>query len=163
MINKQNLWFISLFSLILVLSVYYLTLKDTNLESLTTMNNETSPQMEVTESSYLVALRVESDEELLSTMNELQTVLNDTKTTLEEKNDAYETLKELNLNKGKESELEKLIKSEYQLESFIKINGDKISVTIASLDHNSELANKIINTLQKKYDKQMYITVKFKK
>ena len=34
MINKQNLWFISLFSLIMVLSIYYLTMSDDTLSTL---------------------------------------------------------------------------------------------------------------------------------
>ena len=37
----------------------------------------------------------------------------------------------------------------------------EISITIASKEHNKELANNIIREVQKLYDKQKYITVKF--
>ena len=161
MVKKQNLWFITLFSLILVLSVYYLSMKKENLDDLTVLKDTAT--INTLDNSYLVSLRVSDDEALLKTMEELENTLNDnTKSTIE-KNEAYETLKELNINKGKEMELEKLIKEKFDLNSYIKISGDKINVTIASDDHSKELANKIINEVQNKYEVQKYITVKFKK
>ncbi|MBO4245294.1 MAG: SpoIIIAH-like family protein [Bacilli bacterium] len=161
MVKKQNLWFITLFSLILVLSVYYLSMKKENLDDLTVMKD--SATINTVENSYLVSLRVSDDEALLKTMEELEATLNDnTKSTIE-KNEAYETLKELNINKGKEMELEKLIKEKFDLNSYVKISGDKINITIASDTHSKELANKIINEVQNRYEMQKYITVKFKK
>ncbi len=163
MIKKQNLWFITLFSLILVLSVYYLTLKDTNLDNLAILKNTDTPTINTVENSYLVSLRITDDEKLLKTMEELQTTINNEEASVLEKNEAYETLKELNLNKGREMELEKLIKEKFALDSYVKIVGDKINVTIASDEHSKELANDIINTVQNRYQVQKYITVKFKK
>ena len=58
MINKQNLWFLTLFSLILVLSVYYITMPsellksnngDYNLVNKDESNDETSPTITITE------------------------------------------------------------------------------------------------------------------
>lgn len=163
MIKKQNLWFITLFSLILVLSVYYLTMKDTKFEDLTILKETEKPTINTVENSYLVSLRVTDDEKLLKTMEDLQTTINNSEASVLEKNEAYETLKELNLNKGKEMELEKLIKEKFNLNSYVKIVGDKINITIASDEHSKELANNIINEVQNKYEVQKYITVKFKK
>ena len=39
MINKQNLWFVTLFSLILVLGIYYVTMKDESLTVLSGVND----------------------------------------------------------------------------------------------------------------------------
>ncbi len=163
MIKKQNLWFITLFSLILVLSVYYLTMKDTKFEDLTILKETEKPTINTVENSYLVSLRVTDDEKLLKTMEDLQTTINNSEASVLEKNEAYETLKELNLNKGKEMELEKLIKEKFNLNSYVKIVGDKINITVASDEHSKELANNIINEVQNKYEVQKYITVKFKK
>lgn len=162
MINKQGLWFVTLFSLILVLSIYYVTIKDEDLLSMTT--NAVSSESEVvetTESSVLVSLRVQEEEEMMKEMEDLQTILLDDTATLQEKNDAYNSLQTLNTNKGKEDKLEKKIKDTYQLESFIKIKNNQINVTIASKEHNSTLANNIIRTIQEEYEQKMYITVKF--
>ena len=60
MINKQNLWFITLFSLIMVLSIYYLTMSDDTLSTLNVNSNSTNNNSEVviSENETLVALKV---------------------------------------------------------------------------------------------------------
>ena len=168
MINKQNLWFITLFSLILILGIYYVTMidKDNTLAALSDSVSNTVSQTskaEVDDSSILVGLRVKEDEELVSKMEELQTILLDEKATLEEKNNAYESLQSLNSNKGKEEEIEKLIKKDFSLNSFVKITGDKISITIASDEHDYKKANDIIVKVQQLYQTRMFITVRFQK
>lgn len=162
MINKQGLWFVTLFSLILVLSIYYVTIKDEDLLSLTTNAvSENAEVVETTESSVLVSLRVQDEEEMMKEMEDLQTILLDDTASLQEKNDAYDSLQTLNSNKGKEEKLEKKIKDTYQLDSFVKIKNEQINVTVASKEHNTTLANNIIRTIQEEYEQKMYITVKF--
>lgn len=166
MINKQSLWFVTLFSLILVLSIYYVTMSDDTLADIMNQNKTDDSQIvnvEVDESSLLVALRVEDDEALLKEMDTLQSILLDNTASLQEKNDAYDSLVALNSNKGKEEEFEKLIKEEFKLNSFVKINNDQVSVVIQSDKHDTTLANNIIRAIQAKYSQKMYITVKFQK
>ena len=78
MINKRGLWFLTLFSLILVLSVYYITMPS---ELLMTANNSDSSEEtkevsttadEDNESAELVALRVEAEEQMLDEITELK-------------------------------------------------------------------------------------------
>lgn len=163
MINKQNLWFITLFSLILVLSIYYVTMSDDVLTTLKEDAGKTTEAstVEVSSSNVLVALRVADEETVLAEMEKLQTILLDDTATLQEKNDAYDSLQALNSNKGKEDEIESKIKEVHKLESFVKIDGDQISVVIASNEHSTEIANKIIRTVQDLFESRMYITVKF--
>jgi len=162
LINKQNLWFVTLFSLILVLSIYYLTMSDDALATLAEdIKTEDVATVEVSKSNVLVALRVQEEESVLAEMEKLQTILLDDTATIEEKNDAYNSLQALNSTKGKEDEIEAKIKETHKLDSFVKIDGDQISVVIASNDHSTELANKIIRTVQEIFETRMYITVKF--
>ena len=160
MINKQNLWFITLFSLILVLGIYYVSMGDETI-SVLAGNNDVSEVVEVKESDVIVALQVEDDEEVLEQMNEYQNILLDAKATIEEKNDAYNALQALSNTQSECERIEKMITDEYKYDNFVKIEGDTISVVIASTNHNKELANKIIRSIQSLYDKQKYITVKF--
>ena len=128
MINKQNLWFLTLFSIILVLSVYYVALPGENLSSLIDNKHSESDKVNtnISENDILATLRVENDETILSEMEDLQSTLLDAKASAEDKNNAYEKLLNINLNKGKESTLESLIHKTYNLKSFIKIKDDKI-------------------------------------
>lgn len=164
MINKQSLWFVTLFSMILVLSIYYVTMKDDTLATIKSLDDiKETEEVNVTSSSSLVALRVADDEEVLKEMEDLQTVLLDDSSTIEEKNNAYESLQTINTTKGKETEIEEKILKEFSLDSFVKIKNDRISITIGSNEHDTKLANKIMNTVQSMYDVKMYITIKFQK
>ena len=165
MINKQSVWFVTLFSLILVLSIYYVTLNDNSLQSIIDNfdNEEVSAPVSVNveESSVLVSLRVQEDESVLKQMENYQSILLDSTKTSEEKNNAFNSLMALNQKKGDEEKIEKKIKEEFQLDSFVKIKNDTISIVIASSEHNSTLANQIIRSVQKLFTQEKYITVKF--
>ena len=161
MINKQKLWFLTLFSIILVLSVYYVALDEDNLTKLMPSNTSNSETLNVKEEDTLSALRVENDDQDQKVIAELQDILLDQTVSVQEKNNAYEKLKSINSTKGKENKLESLILKTYNLKSFIKIKDDQISVIISSKNSNVTDANNIIRTIQKEFDKQMYITVKY--
>lgn len=164
MINKQSVWFVTLFSLILVLSIYYITMKDSSLESILNGTNEdtSSPvSVQVKESSLLVSLRVEEEQAVLEEMQNYQDVLLDNSTTTEEKNAAYNNLMALQTKKSDEEKIEKTIKETYNLECFAKIKEDTISIVVGNSEHSSTTANNIIRTVQSLFDEEKYITVKF--
>ena len=163
MINKQNLWFLTLFSLIMVLSIYYLTMSDDTLSTLN-VSGDVSNGTDVViseENDTLVALRVADEEELLARMEELQEVLLSDVATLQEKNDAYEQLQNLNQAESEKEAIVKLIKDQFKLDSVVKIENNNITITIASTTHDATLANNIIRSVQEMYDVDKYITVKF--
>ncbi len=164
MINKKSLWFLTLFSLILVLSIYYITMPSELL--LTTGNNKVEekkeePTVTVEESDALVALRVESDEEMSKEIEQLQVILTDADASTDDKNKAYEKIKTLNDNRSFEEKLETQIKETYKLDAYVKIKDNQISVIINSSEHTNELANNIMRTIQANYTTQKHITVKF--
>ena len=166
MINKKSLWFLTLFSLILVLSIYYITMpSELLLTGATNVSSEeantSEPTINVEESDILVALRVESDEEMAKEIEELQLVLTNADSSVEEKNKAYEKIKDLNSNRGEEEKLETQIEESHKLESFVKIKGDNISVIVKSSEHSNNIANNIMRTIQSNYDTSKYITIKF--
>ena len=81
--------------------------------------------------------------------------------TSEEKNAAYEQMKEINNIKGREENIANKIKEEYSLEAYVKQEDDKVEVVVGSKEHDVSLANKIMRTVQNEYDTQMSISVKF--
>ena len=170
MINKQNLWFLTLFSLILVLSVYYITMpndllvaaKATNEEKNSTTTEE-DESTTISETDTLTALRVSLEEERDETKTELKATMTDENATTEEKNNAYEQLKYLTEVEGTEEKLEKLIKETYKLDSFVKVDDNQIKVVAVSKTHDTTLANNIMRTIQAKFKEKQTITVKFEK
>ena len=163
MVNKKGVWFLSLFSLILILSVYYITMPSELLMSTNTTNEIIEPTIKTEESSILVALRVEEDENIEKEIESLKRIISDANSSIEDKNAAFEKMKELKSNRSKEEILEEKIKSSFNLNSFIKIDDKFINVTINDDNHSTELANKIMRCIQEEYKEQMKISVKFQK
>ncbi len=168
MINKQGLWFLTLFSLILVLSVYYITMPN----DLLIKNNNYSDEQKVVkeetkvtikESDAILALKVSLEEERNKEIEELRTIMSNSEATIEEKNEAYEQIKYLTNLKGKEEELETKIKNNFKIDCFIKIDNNEIKVTAVKDKHDSTLANNIMRSIQEEYKNKMFITVKFEK
>lgn len=162
MINKNGVWFVTLFSLILVLSIYYITMPTELL--ITNDKEKTVPTVNVEESDILLALRVSSDEEIEEEIEVLKEIISNSESTIEEKNNAFERIKELNGTRSEEEALEEKISNTYNLDTFIKIEKDNtINVTVKSEEHNQELANNIMRTIQENYKEKKYISVKFQK
>ena len=150
MINKKNLWFLTLFSLVLVLSIYYVTMPneifDKNIKDTTTDNSTT---------------KVEDDNNVMDKINSLKEKLTSTDISTEEKNSVFEELKLLNKNSSKEETIELKIKELCNCENFVKIDGDNIRVVLDSKDSNTSNANNIMRLVQNEFDDKMYISVKY--
>lgn len=161
MINKRSLWFITLFSLILVLSAYYITMPS---ELLITNNGDylyNSLDVDLKEGNILTALKVENNMKEEKEMEELRSILNDSNKSSEEKNEAFEKLKTINIERGEEEKLVKKIKDKFNLDSYVKKESDNINIVILSNNHDTKLANSIIRCVQEEYENDKYITVKF--
>lgn len=163
MINKKNLWFLTLFSLVLVLSIYYVTMPN---ELLLTSNGvedgNNDKQLNVKESSIISALKVEDNNSTLKEIGALKEILTKDDSSVDDKNKAFDALKLINQISSKEDLLEEKIMNNYSLDSFVKIDGDQIRVVIESEMHDNDLANKIMKTIQKEFDTKQYISIQFK-
>ena len=159
--NKKNLWFLTLFSLIIVLSIYYITMP-TELMIEEDKEEETAVSEEIVEEdSILVSLRVEAEEEYLKELESLKTVLNNADSTVDEKNNVFEQIKQLSNIKGEQEKLEEEIQNNIGAEAFVRIEGNKITVVVNKKEHDTKLANQIMRLVQSNYKNKMYITVKF--
>ena len=174
MINKQSLWFLTLFSLILVLSVYYITMPNELLltNNSNYLNTETTSsstdnidntKVTIEESELLVTMRVNLEEERNIMVTELRSTLTNEEATSEEKNNAYEQIKYITNLKSQESQLEEKIKKDYGVDCFIKIDNNEIKVVAIKEKHDITLANNIMNTIQSNFPNKVSITVKFEK
>jgi len=110
------MWFLTLFSLILVLSVYYITMPNELLLANNSNYNKTEPvineqeedevKVTIEESEEVVALRTTHTEEVLKEISSLQEMMIQEDKTAEEKNDAYEKIRLLTSLQGQEEKLE---------------------------------------------------------
>ena len=175
MVNKQGLWFLTLTSLALVLSVYYITMPNellltNNSNYLTNEKNSkvetnkvnNSEEITISESELITSMRVELQEERNILLGELESKLSDNNLTVDEKNEIYEDLRYISQIGSLEETLERKIKDEFNLNSFIKIDGDMVDVVINSSNHDKSLAVNIMKSLQEEFESKMYISISFK-
>ena len=87
--------------------------------------NSSEEEVTIQESNNLTALRVSLEEERDATKTKLQATMTDENATIEEKNNAYEQLKYLSEVEGMEEKLEKIVKDNYKLDSFIKVDNNQ--------------------------------------
>ena len=117
MMNRKNLWFLTLFSLVLVLSIYYITMPNDLLAASTSSKStvskanvtDTKAKVSKTESDAITALKVEDEAKTKDTLSELQKKITNKDSSTEDKNKAYEEIKNINNNSGVEENIEKKI------------------------------------------------------
>ena len=166
MMNKKNLWFLTLFSLVIVLSVYYVTMPADLLAASTNSSkakNASSEQIvvDVDEGDSIAALKVEDASKTNGLISELQEKLTDTKITSEEKNQIYEQIKSINANSGLEESIEKKIKEQFSCEVFAKVEDTSVKIVADKCENSKKLANSIMRLVQEQFDDKMYISVQF--
>lgn len=162
MINKKNIWFLTLFSLILALSVYYVTMpSETLLDVYNNIENKEIKDTVVEETDIIAVHHLEEENNVSKELDLLKMTLVDAKTTVEEKNIAYDKIRDIKNRKILESNLERQIKDELKYKAFVKIDNDKIIVIVSAKKYDISLANKIMRLVQKNFKETKYITVKF--
>lgn len=161
MINKQSIWFTFLFSIILLLSIFYVTMGDDKLSDFIESIDTNDTTLVVNESTELVSLRVQNEEEIMETINSLQEIILSETSDIQSKNDAYNDLLMISNNKSDEEKLEKIIRDEFKYDSFVKINANNVSIVIAGAKHDYALANSVIRRVAQEFKDDKYITVKF--
>ena len=106
MIQKKNLWFLTLFSLVLVLSVYYITMPNdillsSELVEKENLQNEDTSVSEITDVSIVETMKLEDEVNTLDEINDLKETIAKEDITTEDKNKAFDAIKLLNQIIGK--------------------------------------------------------------
>ncbi|MCI6627204.1 MAG: SpoIIIAH-like family protein [Tenericutes bacterium] len=160
MINKQKLWFLTLFSLILVLSVYYVTMPS-NLLSVSDIKEDTTPTINMEDTNILDVLKEENNERVAKEIESLRKIVVDVETNIDDKNIAYEKIQKLEENKGKEEKIGSLIKEKLGFDTYVEIKNAKVNVVVSNKEHSYKIANDIIKLVSSSFDSDKSVTVKF--
>ena len=89
MINKKNLWFLTLFSLVLVLSIYYVTMPNEVFDKDLSESKSETTNTEIKESTVVSSLKVEDDTTVKEKINSLKEKLTDKSVSTEDKNNYF--------------------------------------------------------------------------
>lgn len=148
--NKQAITFISLFTLILVLSIYYMMLPQEK-------TNEVSQQ----QPSSIEELQIALDKKREDIINENNDLIAKESSTTEMINKALETISQTKDLKDKEKELIELLQKEGYQDVFLEIDNKIVKVTILKKDATQSDANHVIKIILNHIGEQYQVEVKF--
>lgn len=173
MLKRQTVWLLTMLSLVVVLSVYYITApKDTNNHIAFVDNGNVAEQqandkekadvaVEETEAKngnvtssesgddVFTALRMQIEDERSRLRDQLNDIVASANATAQQKSDALDKIEKLQALTEKEATLETLIKSKGGYDDvLVRADNDKVRVTIKAKNHSAKSANEVIHIVK---------------
>ncbi|UOQ93702.1 SpoIIIAH-like family protein [Halobacillus shinanisalinarum] len=176
MVKKQTVWLLTMLSLLIVLSVYYMTspdngemafIQDTELEQATSEGEMTGENADDTVISQMstdelfAAIRLEMQNERDKLEEQLSAVMASTTATGEEKAEATEKLDSLQDRRSKESILEKTISASVPYEDvLVRAEENTVHVTVKANELSKSQTREIMQMVSDEFG-DIPVDVKF--
>jgi stage III sporulation protein AH len=186
MLKKQTVWLLTMLSLVVVLSVYYVTApKDMNDNVAFTSHEDATKQKEsdkdqadvaveemetkdgkvtssVSSDDVFTALRMQIEDERSRLRDQLNAIVASANATAQEKSEAMDKIEKLQALAEKEATLETLIKSKGGYEDvLVRAEDDQVRVTIKAKEHSKKSANEVIHMVKNEIPEANDVTVEF--
>jgi len=162
--NRRLISFLSLFSLVLVLSIYYV-LVPVNTATLNSDNpTEDSTQVSVSdgEDAYFENLELAKVSKLTSDIDELNQIVASSSSTMEEKVNALEMIAQKNKMSKEEEALKKVIKEAGYSNAYVEYEDNVVNILVAKKDATKSDAVTIIKLAYEKLGNSYTPSVSFK-
>jgi stage III sporulation protein AH len=163
-------------SLVVVLSVYYITsptangdstaLKQVSDQDLTKKSNDANPVKVTTKDAtdeVFEAMRMDVQAERDQLKEDLGTKAASNDLTSSEKNDAFDAMQQLTQLSTKENLIETMIKSLGYADAFVHADGEQVKVTVKSKESSKTAANDIIQLAKSELGMTKVVFVEFQK
>lgn len=180
LLKKQTVWLLTMLSLVVVLSVYYITSPESKNNDLTAVQQKVKDQAgkqtntktsakdgktvisQVAGDEEFAALRLKQDELRSELQAELSAVVASTDLPAEERSKARDQMQKLTETAQKEEILETLIRTMGYDDALVRADGDKVRVTVKSKKKPSpSAANEIMMKVKKEIGDTNYVAVEF--
>jgi stage III sporulation protein AH len=178
LLKKQTVWLLTMLSLVVVLSVYYITSPEQKSNDLAAVSqkakdqNQGKTKTEVKDDKTIVStvagdeafeeLRMKLDDLRSEQREDLTTELASTDIPAVERSKVKDQMDKLNQTAKKEEILETLIKTMGYEDALVRADGEKVRVTVKSKKKPSATeANKIILQVKKEIGETNFVAVEF--
>ncbi|MCD7033203.1 SpoIIIAH-like family protein [Metabacillus sp. GX 13764] len=190
MLKKQTVWLLTMLSLVVVLSVYYITSPDGASNEAAVSNGKQAEKKEtgkagekqeaakakskdgqetakdgssvstVQDDDLFTSIRMEQEDARSAREEELKDTIA-SNAPIDRKNEAYSELKVMSDTADKESLLEKLIKSKNYDDALVRIDGGKVRITVKADKQSAEAANDILMLVRGELSNMEDVAVNF--
>lgn len=176
LLKKQTVWLLTMLSLVVVLSVYYITSpeqqkgnelagveeKANNKETAATESKDGATVISgIASDEKFEALRMKLEEQRTKMKEDLQAIVASTDLPAEEKSNAIDKMNELDEIAQKEGVLETLIKSMGYEDALVRADGENVRITVKAKDHSASAANEIIQMVRTELGALQPVAVQF--
>jgi stage III sporulation protein AH len=188
MLKKQTVWLLTMLSLVVVLSVYYVTTPEGTNENVafehqqkeeangleeqpTKTNEEAEVTVEEAEDGKVTSsiasdelfaeLRLQIEDERNKLREELNAIVASADATAEEKSKALDKIQKLADISEKEAVLETLIQSKGYEDVLVRVDGEEVRVTVKAEKLSKTAANEIIQLVKKEIGEEQNVAVEF--
>lgn len=184
LLKKQTVWLLTMLSLVVVLSVYYLTAPEENAADLTateeqkeskteskeenekdkdkeTSTDEAGSSVTIASGDEFEALRMQIEDERAKLNEELTVKMGDTDLSAEERDEAYAKIEQLSETKVKENIIENLIVAMDYNAALVRVDGTDVKVSVKADKQTKTEANNIIRLVRKEVDNAQNVVVNF--
>lgn len=179
-VRRRTVWFMTLLSLVAVISVYYLVDPAKQFDGLTIFSDDTlqetaitgvtdndgakgSVTQEVSSPSHLFEeMRMQVSDERSQLREQLTQKIGSEEFTAEEKSEAYNKIDSLIKQESAEAMLEMLVKSLGYSDAFVKAEGEKVTVTVMAEELSTAKADEIVYLVRTEMEGTKDVEVKFK-
>jgi stage III sporulation protein AH len=183
LLKKQTVWLLTMLSLVVVLSVYYVTspeqkgndlaaVEQKAKEQTATKNTAASKKTEAKNDKTVVTtvagddafaeLRMQLEDQRSKQKAELEAEVASTDIPADKRSEAYDQMQKLSQTAQKEEVLETLIKTMGYEDALVRADGEKVNITVKSKKkHSPSAANDIIQLVKKEIGETNYVAVEF--
>jgi stage III sporulation protein AH len=183
LLKKQTVWLLTMLSLVVVLSVYYITSPEQKKNDLAAIEQKAKNQLEqkdtktnantaakggktvvsqVSGDEEFTALRLKLEEQRSELKAELNSVVASTDLPADERSKAMDQMQKLNETAQKEEILETLIKSMGYEDALVRADGNQVRVTVKSKKKPTPTAaNEIMLKVKNEIGETNYVAVEF--
>ncbi|MBS4176382.1 SpoIIIAH-like family protein [Lederbergia citrea] len=175
LLKKQTVWLLTMLSLVVVLSVYYVT-SDTSVKDLAAIGKDEPAAGNDMSDKDLKVLTEAAGDEVFETarislqdkrgkqIEDMTTELASNELTVEEKQQLYAEMKEVTDVEMKEKTIESAIKSLGYSDALVKVENGEVNVTVkTSEDHSRSQAVQILKLVREEVGTNMVAVVDFQK
>jgi stage III sporulation protein AH len=179
LLKKQTVWLLTMLSLVVVLSVYYITSPEQKANELATVKQEEKASQkeaktdteakdgdtiisQVAGDEEFEALRLKLQDERSELKEQLSAVVATTDLPADERSEAVDQMKRLNEIAQKEQMLETLIKAMNYEDALVRADGSTVKIIVKSSKESSRSeANAIIQMVKKEIGETNFVAVEF--
>ncbi len=191
LLKKQTVWLLTMLSLVVVLSVYYITSPEVttdnvafeqdkeNGENVENKETDTAPMTDeegvdvnvededgtvissISSDELFTALRMEIEDYRSKVRSDLQARVASKDVSAEEKSKAYEEMRQLQEVTAKENLLEMLIKGKGYEDALVRADGDQVKITVKTAESSATAANEIIRLVRSEIGNLQNVAVTF--